>query len=462
VDAPPIRHVVVVGGGISGLAAAYALRREIPSLHVTVVEESGRLGGKLFTGELGGSAVENGADNWLARVPDATRLAEQAGLAGELVTPGTGSAWVRIGDNLRRFPEGTVRGVPARLWPLATARVLSPYGLLRAAAEPWLPGRPVEPDAEATVGDVVRRRLGRQVVDRLVEPLLGGVYAGRADDLDLDAAAPDLATLARSQRSLVRAARERRKFAAPREESVFRSVRGGLTSYVDAVARAARVELLTNTRAATVERLSGGFRVTLAGGRALIADGVVVATPARAAARLLELVAPPAATPLRDLAYASVALVGLAYRGDVKLPPGSGILVPPRDDRIVKAVTFYGQKWPHVRREGITLLRASVGRAGEPVTYDDADLVTAVTAELRRVLRLPARPYDAFVARWDDALPQYGLGHLTRVEAVETAVDGVPGLAVAGAAYRGVGIAACVASGEAAAARVAAHVRTRG
>ncbi len=458
-DAPSPRHVVVVGGGISGLAAAYALRRELPSVHVTVVEESGRLGGKLQTGELGGAVVETGADNWLARVPDATRLAEQVGLADAIVSPATGAAWVWVGSRLRRLPEGTVRGVPARIWPLARSRVLSPYGLLRAAVEPWLPGEPVE--GPVTVGALVRRRLGGQVVDRLVEPLLGGVYAGRADDLDLDAAAPDLATLARSERSLVHAAREQRRFAAPMQDPVFRSVGGGLSDLVEHVARAARAEVVPHLRAAAVEPISGAFRVTLAGGRALIADGVVVAIPAKPAARLLDLVAPAAAAVLREIGYASVALVGLAYRGDVRLPAGSGVLVPP-GKRLTKAVTFYGQKWAGVAPAGVTLLRASVGRAGEPVTLDDADLVDAVAAELRPLLRLPARPFDAFVARWDDGLPQYALGHLARVDAIEAAVAAVPGLAVAGAAYRGVGIAACVASGEAAAVRVATHLRARG
>jgi oxygen-dependent protoporphyrinogen oxidase len=294
-------------------------------------------------------------------------------------------------------------------------------------------------------------------VDRLVEPLLGGVYAGTADDLDLDAAAPDLAVLARSSRSLVRAARARPP-AAP--GPVFHSVTGGLSTFVSAVAEAARCEVMLRTRAATVERLSGAFRVTLAGGRALIADGVVVATPGRSAARLLELVAPAAAAPLRDLAYASVALVGLAYPVGGRIPEGSGVLVPP--GRLVKAVTFYDRKWPSSATDGLTLLRASVGRAGEPVALDDDALVAAVDAELRPLLRLPGRPVDAFVARWDDGLPQYALGHLSRVESVEAAVGAVPGLAVAGAAYRGVGIAACVRSGESAAARVAAHVTARG
>jgi oxygen-dependent protoporphyrinogen oxidase len=449
------RHVVVVGGGISGLAAAHAVRAALPGVRVTIVEESERLGGKLLTGELGGATVETGADNWLARVPDATRLAEAVGL--DLVVPATGRAWVWVGDRLRALPAGTVRGVPARLGPLARSRVLSPAGFLRAAVEPWLPGGPVtEP---VTVGEVVRRRLGRQVVERLVDPLLGGVYAGSADALDLDAAAPDLAALARSHRSLVRAARAR---SAPPAGPVFHSVGGGLSTLVTAVTQAAAAEVLLRTRAATVERLSGAFRVTLAGGRALIADGVVVATPGRSAARLLELVVPAAAPPLRDLAYASVALVGLAYpTGGVRLPPGSGVLVPP-GRRLVKAVTFYGQKWPHAATPGTTLIRASVGRAGEPVDLDDADLVRAVHTELGILLRTTKQPIDAFVARWDDGLPQYALGHLTHVDAIEAAVNAVPGLAVAGAAYRGVGIAACVRSGEAAGGRVAGHVRARG
>lgn len=451
------RHVVVVGGGISGLAAAHAVRAALPAVRITIVEESERLGGTLLTGELGGATVETGADNWLARVPDATRLATSVGL--DLVAPATGQAWVWVGDRLRALPAGTVRGVPARLGPLARSRVLSPAGFLRAAVEPWLPGHPVtEP---VTVGDLVRRRLGRQVVERLVDPLLGGVYAGSAEALDLDAAAPDLAALARAHRSLVRAARAR---PAPPDPGspVFQTVNGGLSTLVAAVAAASGADVELRTRAATVERLSGAFRVTLAGGRALIADGVVVATPGRSAARLLELVVPAAAPPLRDLAYASVALVGLAYpNGGLRLPPGSGVLVPP-GRRLVKAVTFYGQKWPHAAPPGITLLRASVGRAGEPVDLDDADLVRAVHTELAQLLRTTKQPVDAFVARWDDALPQYALGHLTRVDAIEAAVDAVPGLAVAGAAYRGVGIATCVRSGEAAGTRVAAHVRARG
>jgi len=228
---------------------------------------------------------------------------------------------------------------------------------------------------------------------------------------------------------------------------------------VEAVTAHARAAVLLRTRAATVERLSGAFRVTLAGGRALIADGVVVATPARPAARLLDLVAADAGAALRTIQYADVAVVGLAYGGDVDLPPGSGILVPP-GAKLVKAVTFYGQKWPGAAKPGVTLIRASVGRAGEPPPDDVVDLVERVHRELAPLLNLHQRPRDAFVAHWNDGLPQYALGHLDLVERVESALPN--GLAVAGAAYRGVGIAACVRSGGEAGARVAAHVRTRG
>ena len=448
------RHVVVLGGGISGLAAAYALRRALPDLRVTLVEATGRLGGKLCTGELGGSVVETGADNWLARVPEATALARNVGLGPDLVSPATGSAYVWAGGRLRRLPHGTVRGVPPKVGALARTRVLSPGGVLRVAMEPWLPGKPVS--GPTTVGALVRRRLGAQATDRLVEPLVGGVYAGRADALDLDAAAPDLAALARANRSLVRAAR--RRPVAP-DGPVFHSVRGGLSTLVEAVATHARAEVVTRTRAATVERLPHGYRVTLAGGRVLLADGVVVATPAPNAAKLLDLVAPAAAAALRGVEYADVAVVGLAYPGDATLPPGSGVLVPP-GERLVKAVTFYAQKWPSAAKPGTTLLRASVGRAGEPPPDDDTALVRAVHRELAPLLRLPKRPADAFVARWDAGLPQYALGHLDLVATVEGALP--DGLAVAGAAYRGVGIAACVRSGEEAAARVAAHVKARG
>ncbi len=413
---------MVVGGGIAGLAAAHALRG---TARVTVLESADRVGGKLRTEEFAGRPLDVGADMWRA-VPEVVELARAVGLGDELVAPETTDAYLLVGRRLRR---------------LRPSRVLSPLGLLRAGIEPVLPGRPV--CGPASLGAVVGRRFGRQVVDRLVDPMVGGVYAGRADDLDLDTAAPALAAVARSRRSLWRARTAGR--------GSFLSLARGQGAFAAAVAAASGAEIRTRARAVALERVGQAWRVTLAGGSALVADAVVVAVPAGPAAGLLHLVAPGASGMLDRVRYASVAVVALAYPMDGwQAPRGSGYLVPASAGRLVKAVTFSSQKWAH-HRDSVQVVRCSVGRAGEPPPPDDAALLAAVQAELAVVVG-PARPLDALVAWWPDALPQYAVGHGALVDAV---LDALPlGLAVAGAAYGGVGVPACIGSGLQAAARI--------
>ncbi len=461
-EPPPGRHVVVVGGGIGGLAAALALRRQAPpGLRITVVEAGPRLGGKLRTGELDAVAVEEGAEAFLVRRPEALRLAGSVGLAPELVGPATLAASVWCRDRLRPLPARTVLGVPTRLRTLRG--VISPGGIARAALDPWLPRTAAGDDV--SVGRYVTARLGREVVEALVDPLLGGVYAGRADELSMAVTVPDLMRTVRRERSLLAAARA--GLRPPSAGPVFATLPGGLSRLVDAVAAATGAELRTSLPVRELRRTERGWRLTLGSARdpqRLDADAVVLAVPAAPAARLLGAAVPAAAVELAGLEYASVAIVTLAYRRPVPAP-GSGLLVPATAGLAVKAVTFSSAKWPHLAPPatgGLTVARASIGRHGEPADLqrDDADLVAGAAAELSAMTGA-GRPVASRVTRWGGALPQYPVGHLDRVARIRAAVALAPGLAVAGAAYDGVGIPACIASGERAAAELAPWLARR-
>ena len=427
-------EVQVVGGGITGLATAWYLREA--GAAVTLYEAGERLGGKIQTGDLDGVPVELGPDTFLARVPWAVDLCRALGLEDELVAPATGKAYVWTRGRLRPLPSGTVLGVPARLRPLARSGIVSPRGLARAAADLVLPHRPLSDDP--SVAEVVGGRFGRDVVDRLVEPLIGGIHAGRADRLSLAAVAPQVAgPAAAGGRSLMRALRK----APPGGGGpVFLGLRGGLARLVDRL----------------VERLDG---VDIRLGEPLtdLPPGpVVVTVPAYAAAPLL----PAAAADLRAIEYASVATVTLAYPPDALRGPldGSGFLVPRIDGRLMTACTWLTSKWPDVAAAagGRVLLRVSAGRAGDDraLALDDATLAARLHTELEEAMGLRRDPDEAVVTRWPRSFPQYDVGHQARVARIEAALP--PGAVVAGAAYRGVGIAACIQQAQQAAVAVLA------
>jgi len=436
-------HVVVIGGGIAGLAAAHALHGH----DVTIVEATDHVGGKLRTSEIAGVAVDEGAESFLARVPEGLELAHAVGLDSELANPGatTASLWAR--GALHPIPARTVLGVPSSLASLHG--VLSPAEIARAAMDLVLPDR--SPDDDVSVATAVGRRLGRAVVDRLVETLLGGVYAGRAEHLSMRATMPQLAA---HDGSLIRAARRAMPGDGATSGPVFATVRGGLGRLAAATAQASGAQICTGVTVRAISRSGSGFRLVHGATNAereVSADAVIVAVPPPAAARLLADVAPAAAGELATIEMASVVLVTLAFRrGDLQPPPGSGYLVPPSAGRPVKGVTIASAKWAHLDNGELTIVRCSFGRYGDAsdLQRDDAELVAAAVAELRVTGVVTGDPVASRVSRWGGGLPQYAVGHLDRIRRIRTAVGTVPGLAVCGAAYEGVGIPACIRTGQ--------------
>lgn len=455
-------HVVVIGGGIAGLAAAAYLSGaagETARARVTLLEASERVGGKLYGGEVGGVRVDLGAESMLARRPEGVELAQAVGLAEALEPPTTAKAAIWTRGALRPLPGGQVMGVPGDLDALAASGVLTAEGLERARRE----GEGAAVADDVSIGRYVADRLGREVVDRLVEPLLGGVYAGHADEISLRAAVPQLLSIARGGGSLVEGVHELASRPRTVGTPVFQGLRGGLGTLPEAVAAAcaeAGVELRTDTPVDELRRTPEGWRVVTGDGAVLHADAVVLAVPAPAAARLLRADAPAAAAGLDEVEYAGMALVTLAFRRtDLPAPPaGSGFLVPPVDGRRIKASTFSSNKWGWLERAApdAFVLRTSLGRHREEAALDlsDEELVARSLADLGEAIGLTARPYDTAVTRWRAGLPQYPVGHLDRVARIRAAAGQVGGLALCGAAYDGVGIPACIASARTAVAEL--------
>ena len=464
------RHVVVVGGGISGLAAAWFLHRDgPPDLRVTVLEGSPQIGGKLRVSEVAGVPVDEGAESLLLRRPEAVDLAVAVGLGDDLEDAATSSASIWSRGQMRPVPTGTVMGIPTDLRALARTGLLTARELARVPADSWLPGQPLSGDV--AVGKHVARRMGHAIVERLVEPLLGGVYAGRADLLSLEATMPQLVAPARRHRSLLAAAREARAnadgadvavFGAPRA-AVFGAPRGGVGRLPAAVARASAATVRTGATVRDLARTPTGWALTIGSTRAperLEADAVILAVPPTAAARLLRDTVPAAAAELSVVRSASMAIITLAFpRTAFRSPPqGSGFLVPPADGRVIKAVTFSSTKWGWYAdaAPATVVVRLSVGRLDEEgdLQRDNPELVEVALAELTDAIGVIDPPVDARVSRWGGGLPQYAVGHLGRVQRVRAVVAAQPGLAVCGATYDGVGIPACVASAQSAAGQV--------
>lgn len=458
---------MVVGGGIAGLSAAAAVRREAPDAAVTVLEASPEIGGKLQLAEVGGVTVDVGAESMLNRRPEAVALARASGLGDRLVHPATTKANLWSRGRMHPMPR-TLMGVPTDARELAESGVISRSGLARVALDAVLPATRLG-EHDVSVGWLIEERFGREVVDRLVEPLLGGVYAGHAREISARAAVPQVVALLDRDKSMMRAACA--VSSATSDVPVFAGLDGGLGQLPAAVVSSAGLDVRTGATVRDVARAAdGGWNLVVgptADAEVVHADAVVLATPARATARLLSDVLPGAALELARIEYASMAIITLAFRArDFPATTGSGFLVPPVDKRDVKAATYSFAKWDWVRQAGVgaddgedlLLMRCSIGRHREEhvLQVDDRALAQHALEDLADAVRLSVRPVDWHVRRWGGALPQYAVGHVERVRKVRSSVSKVAGLAVCGAAYDGLGIPACIASAEAAAAQVLA------
>jgi oxygen-dependent protoporphyrinogen oxidase len=455
-----------VGAGISGLAAAWRLtRRERPTaepLEVIVLDGAAQVGGKLRIGTVGGLNVDVGAESVLARRPEAVALIAEVGLGDELVHSEVSAASVLARGVLHPMPAGTVMGVPAdRAAVAGLAGLLTVAEVARVAAEPSIDAPALGEDVD--VASWVAFRMGRAVVDRLVEPLLGGVYAGPASGLSLQATVPALWQRAHHGGSVLGPTTPGTP-ATPGAGSdlrpVFAGIRGGVGRLPITLAQrlvAAGVDLRVGATVRGLRRTATGWRLEVgpaSGPHVIEADAVILAVPPSAAARLLTADCPAAAAELAGIDTASVAVVAAALpRDQLAGVAGSGLLIPPVEGRAIKAATFSSAKWAWVSDDGgadSLIVRLSLGRAGEQATLQrsDEDLAALALDDLAAVLSRPLRPIDTSVVRWGGALPQYAVGHVDRVRRIRAAVADAGGLAICGAALDGVGVAACIAAAD--------------
>jgi len=468
--------IAIIGAGIAGLAAAFFLHDE--PAQVIVLDGAPEPGGKLAVAEVAGVRVDVGAEALLARRPEGTGLIEAAGLGGELVPAGTTAARIWSRGTMRPLPARQFMGVPADTSELAGTGLLSADGLARACREPELPA--IERDGDVPVAGYVAARFGQEVVDRLVDPLLGGVYAGRSEELSFEATLPGLAEASRRHGTLSGAAAALlpprsaddgvNAGTGPPRPPVFSTLAGGLGTLPAALAAGSGAELRTSAMVRELVRTPRGWRLTIGSAHApqwLDADAVILALPARPASRLLAGVpgARAASAALGEISYASMAVVTLAYPRAAfpQLPETSGYLVPAVDGHPVKAVTFSSVKWPHLgqRAGDLVFVRCSLGRIGEEQVLQagDAELATLAAADLAAATGVRGAPAASLVTRWGGALPQYTVGHLDRVARIQASLATQPRLAGCGAVYAGVGIPACIATARSAVDQVVAELQ---
>jgi oxygen-dependent protoporphyrinogen oxidase len=462
-------HTAVIGGGIAGLAAAHRLvelsrERERP-IHLTLLEAGRRLGGSIGTERTDGFVIEAGPDSFISEKPWALQLCERLGFTSRLVRTRDEyrRTYVVHAGRLHALPDGFLLLAPTRLWPLAVSQLFTWPGKLRMGLDLILPRGPQRSDE--SLASFVTRRLGREALERVAQPLVGGIYTADPSDLSLAATMPRFLEMERQWRSIIWAMWRQMRRTPPAARatsgarwSLFVSVDDGMQSLVDALAQRLPEGVVRLGSAVVGMRRDQGWKIALADGSSLDADAVVLATPAHQSARFLAEIDPRLSDELNGIPYASSATVSLAYRREEIPHPldGFGFVVPLVEARSIVACTYSSIKYPGRAPQGHVLLRAFVGGAMQQRLFDqdDAAMAESVRRELRELLGVTSEPVLTRIHRHPQAMPQYRVGHLERMQRIDAHITQLPGLAVAGNAYRGVGIPDCIHSGELAAAAV--------
>jgi oxygen-dependent protoporphyrinogen oxidase len=469
------KRIAIIGGGVSGLAAAYRFRELHPEVELMLFEASNRLGGVIRTERIEGSCVEHGPDSLLTQVPWGLDLCRRIGIGNDILPTASKPQGVYVVSRgrLRRVPDGLALMAPQRLWPLVTSPILSLRGKLRLAYEYFIPPR--ESTSDESLAAFATRRLGREAFERLVQPLVSGIFMGSPDTLSVRATFPRFVEMEEKHGGLIRGARAQ---AGNRGQTTTNRAKHGGPAYGMFVAPCHGMEQITRTLADSLHAKSIRLRTAvekilpLAGGRWRLLtravgcepevesfDGLIVASPAPAAARLLHDAAPPLAAELAAIDYTSCIVVNLAFsRDQIRHPLDAfGFVTPRIEHRQVTACTFSSVKYPGRAPEGWCLLRAYLGGATNPAAADwtDQRVRHAALDDLSQLLHIRGEPRFITIRRHRRAMPQYELGHLTRIDQIDRLVDRLPGFALAGNAYRGGGVAHCIHSGELAAERLA-------
>ncbi len=454
--------LIVIGGGIAGLSAAFYAKKNIPDATVTVIESDSHWGGKITTDRVafddGQFIVEGGPDTFLATKPWGVALCKELGLGERLhgTNPNQKNTYVLHRNKLEPLPDGLAMMIPTNVQAILKSHLVSWFGKARMGFDFIQPAKNINGDE--SLGAFVSRRLGREAYENLIEPLMSGIYAGDGDVLSLASTFPYLRDLEIKYGSLARGALQMRKQSNGKSvqgsRSAFLTPTTGLAEIVEKLVESLKssgADLRLNSRVATINRPEPDtWHVTLDTGEAIDSDSVILATPAFVSGSLLAPFAPALASDLISIPYVSTATVSLAYRqSDLTRPlDGYGYVIPRRAGRKALACTWTSTKFPHRAPDGYALIRVFVGRAGQDIPWNENDLLALAKEELNLTLGITAEPLLSRVFMWDKAMPQYNLGHPEILKRIDSALENHPGLALAGNGYRGIGIPDCIHSGE--------------